>query len=49
VSDPLWFSGRIGPVAMWKSAPGGGGVLTAAQRTALWNGGAGLAYADFTA
>jgi hypothetical protein len=42
------FSGRIGPVAMWKSAAGGGGVLTAAQRTALWNSGAGLAYAAFT-
>lgn len=38
----------IGPVAFWKSAAGGGGVLTAAQRTALYNGGAGLAYANFT-
>lgn len=47
-SDNRW-NGRIGPVAMWKSAPGGGGVLTAAQRAALWNGGAGLAYAEFTA
>lgn len=44
----FWFNGRIGPVAMWKSAAGGGGVLTAAQRTALWNGGAGLAYSAFT-
>lgn len=42
-------SGRIGPVAMWKSAAGGGGVLSEAQRSALWNGGAGLAYAAFTA
>lgn len=44
----LGWNGRIGPVAMWKSAAGGGGVLTAAQRTALYNGGAGLAYAAFT-
>lgn len=43
------LAGRIGPVAMWKSAAGGGGVLTAAQRTALYNGGAGLPYASFTA
>jgi len=47
-SDGLLWSGRIGPVAMWKSAAGGGGVLTAMQRTALWAGGAGLAYANFT-
>ena len=43
-----YFNGRIGPVAYWKSAAGGGGVLTAAQRTALYNGGAGLAYTAFT-
>ena len=43
----LW-NGRIGPVAMWKSAAGGGGVLSAAQRTALWNAGNGLAYSAFT-
>jgi len=43
-----YMNGRIGPTAIWKSAAGGGGVLTAAQRTCLWNGGAGLAYADFT-
>jgi len=42
------WNGRIGPVAMWKSAPGAGGVLSAAHRTALWNDGAGLAYANFT-
>ena len=42
------FPGRIGPVAFWKSAAGAGGVLTAAQRTALWNSGKGLAYAGFT-
>lgn len=38
----------IGPVAMWKSAAGGGGVLTATQRSQLYNAGAGLAYAAFT-
>lgn len=43
-----FWSGRIGPTMFWKSAPGGGGVLTAAQRTALYNGGAGLPYASFT-
>ena len=42
------FNGRIGPVMFWKSAAGGGGVLTAAQRTALYNAGAGLPYASFT-
>lgn len=44
-----FWPGRVGPVAMWKSAAGGGGVLSEAQRLALWNGGAGLAYAGFTA
>lgn len=43
------MNGRIGPTAFWKSAPGGGGVLTAEQRTALWNAGAGLKYEDLTA
>ena len=42
------WEGRIGPTAFWKSAAGGGGVLTADQRTALYNAGAGLAYAAFT-
>jgi hypothetical protein len=42
------FPGRIGPVAMWKSAAGNGGVLSAAQRTALWDAGNGLAYSAFT-
>lgn len=46
-SQSYWF-GRIGPTMFWKSAPGGGGVLTAAQRTALYNAGAGLPYASFT-
>jgi len=39
--------GRIGPTMFWKSAAGGGGVLTAAQRTTLWNSGNGLAYSAF--
>jgi len=43
-----WMNGRIGPTMFWKSAAGGGGVLTAAQRTALYNAGAGLTYAAFT-
>lgn len=43
-----WWPGRIGPIMLWKSAPGAGGALSAAQRTALYNGGAGLAYAAFT-
>jgi hypothetical protein len=42
------FNGRVGPAMMWKSAAGGGGVLTAAQRTALYNNGNGLAYSQFT-
>jgi len=45
---PRLFNGRIGPTAFWKSAAGGGGVLTAAQRAALWNDGAGLKYSEFT-
>lgn len=47
-TSAAYFDGRIGPLSLWKSAAGGGGVLTAAQRTALYNGGAGLAYAAFT-
>lgn len=48
--SPVTFKwdGRIGPVALWKSAAGGGGVLSAAQRTALFNAGNGLAYSAFT-
>lgn len=42
-------NGRIGPVAIWKSAAGGGGVLTAAQRSSFYNAGNGLAYSAFTA
>lgn len=41
------WDGRIGPTAFWKSAPGGGGCLTANQRTWLWNGGAGRQYSEF--
>ena len=33
-SISAYFAGRIGPVAMWKSAARGGGVLTATQKTA---------------
>ncbi len=40
----LSFTGRIGPVTMWKNR-----TLSAADRSALWNGGAGLAYSAFTA
>lgn len=43
----IW-NGRIGPTMLWKSAAGSGGVLTAEQKTALYNGGAGLPYASFT-
>lgn len=38
------WSGRIGPVAMWKNR-----TLSAADRSLLWNGGAGLAYSAYTA
>lgn len=47
-NSTAFINGRIGPVAMWKSAAGGGGVLSAAQRSALYNGGAGLTYSAFT-
>ncbi len=40
-TNPL--SGRIGPVAFWKNR-----TLNAADRTLLWNGGAGLAYSAFS-
>jgi hypothetical protein len=40
--------GRLGPIAYWKSSAGNGGVLTQAQRDALWNAGNGLAYTAFT-
>ncbi|RPJ40149.1 MAG: hypothetical protein EHM35_00660 [Planctomycetaceae bacterium] len=48
VTIALHWNGRIGPTAFWKSAAGGGGVLTATQRTALYNGGLGLAYTALT-
>lgn len=37
-----WWDGRIGPIAFWNT------VLTAAQRTPLYNSGSGLPYASFT-
>ncbi len=37
------FAGRVGPVVMWKR------VLSPTDRTALYNAGAGLTYAAFTA
>ena len=40
--------GRANSCCLWKSAVGGGGVLTTAKRTALYNAGAGLTYAQFT-
>lgn len=45
----LYMDGRIGPTMFWKSAGGGGGVLSVEQKTALYNAGAGLPYASFTA
>ena len=47
-ANHYYWNGRIGPSMFWKSVAGAGGVLTVAQRTALWNGGAGLTYAAFT-
>lgn len=38
------WPGRIGPSMIWKSNPGCGGVLSAEQREAIWNGGKGLTY-----
>lgn len=43
-----FFEGRIGPAMFWKSAAGLGGLLTSAQRKALFNGGNGLTYDQFT-
>jgi len=44
----FYFDGRIGPTMFWKSAASGGGVLTDAQRTCLWNEGNGLQYGELT-
>ena len=46
----LWgyYDGRIGPTMFWKSAAGGGGVLTTLQRTCLWDAGTGLQYGELT-
>jgi hypothetical protein len=38
------FVGLIDEFAVWKSAPGAGGMLTAAQRAALYNAGVGETY-----
>jgi hypothetical protein len=46
-STAYYMAGRIGPTMFWKSAAGEGGVLSTAQRTALWNSGNGLTYAAF--
>lgn len=43
-STPNYFSGRMGPVMFWKNR-----VLDATARTTLYNAGAGLTYAAFTA
>lgn len=48
VVNANYMNGRIGPTMFWKSAGGGGGCLSSAKRTALWNGGLGLPYANFT-
>lgn len=42
------MTGNVDEVGFWKSVAGGGGVLTAVQRAALYNGGAGLAYSQLT-
>lgn len=47
-SDGFYLNAKVGPVAYWKSAAGGGGVLDAAKRATLYNAGAGLPYASFT-
>lgn len=45
----VWYwDGRIGPTMFWKSAAGGGGVLTSDQRDCLWNAGSGLQYGELT-
>jgi hypothetical protein len=47
-SDPAVYdytAARIGPVMIWKSAAGQGGVLSTEQRAALYNNGQGVPYA----
>ena len=39
-----YWSGRIGPVALWRSNVGEGGCLTSQQRNWLWNAGRGMRY-----
>jgi hypothetical protein len=43
-----YLTGRMAKVGFWKSAAGAGGVLSAAQLTALYNSGTGLSYAALT-
>lgn len=43
-----FFNGRLAKAAIWHSAAGGGGALSNAQVTALYNGGVGLTYAGLT-
>jgi hypothetical protein len=39
-----FMNGLMGPLMFWKSAAGGGGVLSSSQRTGLWNSGSGIGY-----
>ena len=43
------LDGQIDQLGFWKSAPGGGGLLSTADRAWLWNDGAGRSYADILA
>ncbi len=43
-----WTNATLSSIMFWKSSAGGGGVLSSSQRSALWNAGNGLAYANFT-
>jgi hypothetical protein len=42
------LDGQLDSWGFWKSAPGAGGMLSAAQITALYNGGMGLAFQDLS-
>lgn len=43
-----YMDGRVARIGFWKSAASGGGVLSAALRTSLYNAASGKAYADLT-
>ncbi len=43
LNNIYYWNGRIGPVAFWKNR-----TLSADDRAALWNSGAGLAYSSFS-